>query len=92
MKTLLLALAVVAFMCLGSGESSHRCFQCNHKTLQGCATPKPCKESYNTCYTVYVPEKNGELKWYMKACGRMRPTARYREIVKCCNTQECNND
>uniref|UniRef100_A0A481MQL6 Three-Finger Toxin 09 n=1 Tax=Boiga dendrophila TaxID=46286 RepID=A0A481MQL6_BOIDE len=111
MKTLLLALAVVAFVCLGAadqlglgrqridweqgqaiGPPHGFCTQCNRKTCSNCFIGQRCPAYHRTCYTLYKPDENGELKWAVKGCAKTCPTARPGERVKCCTEVNCNSD
>uniref|UniRef100_A0A346CIB0 Sulmotoxin 2 n=1 Tax=Spilotes sulphureus TaxID=1899469 RepID=3NB2_SPISL len=84
MKTLLLALAVVAFMCLDSVYPLN-CFQCNRETWWKCSEAKRCRLG-NKCYNLY----NSDGKWTVKGCAQTCPTAGPDERVKCCYISECN--
>uniref|UniRef100_A0A0B8RZX3 Three-finger toxin 4c n=1 Tax=Philothamnus irregularis TaxID=1899461 RepID=A0A0B8RZX3_9SAUR len=103
MKTLLLALAVVAFVCLGSANQQGRgrkppldlhsryCFQCtpeNHSYK--CPTAEKCPGMRTKCYTLYKRDENGEEKWAVKDCAYTCPTAGPDERVKCCFHNRCN--
>uniref|UniRef100_A0A481MQK0 Three-Finger Toxin 05 n=1 Tax=Boiga dendrophila TaxID=46286 RepID=A0A481MQK0_BOIDE len=111
MKTLLLAVAVVAFVCLGSadqlglgrqqtdwgqgqakGPPHGFCIQCNQKTCSNCFIGQRCLPYHMTCYTLYKPDENCELKWAVKGCAKTCPTARPGERVKCCTGASCNSD
>uniref|UniRef100_A0A0B8RS42 Three-finger toxin 3c n=1 Tax=Philothamnus irregularis TaxID=1899461 RepID=A0A0B8RS42_9SAUR len=110
MKTLLLALAVVAFVCLGSadqlglgrprigwgqgqavGPPFTLCFECNRETCSNCFKDNRCPPYHRTCYTLYRPDGNGEMKWAVKGCAKKCPTAQPGESVQCCNTPKCND-
>uniref|UniRef100_A0A481MQK7 Three-Finger Toxin 01 n=1 Tax=Boiga dendrophila TaxID=46286 RepID=A0A481MQK7_BOIDE len=101
MKTLLLALAVVAFVCLGSADQQRRkkkpdlhntyCFQCtaeNH--WYKCPSAARCTGISNKCYTLYKLDENGGKKWAVKGCAFTCPTAGPGEKVKCCLYNGCN--
>nr|ABU68483.1 3FTx-Dis3 [Dispholidus typus] len=91
MKTLLLALVVVAFMCLDSVSSINRCFQCTSQNYGSkCLSAKKCQRGENTCYTKYKRHKKFGMRWTVKGCSIICPTPRPDEIVNCCYSPECN--
>uniref|UniRef100_A0A481MQJ6 Three-Finger Toxin 08 n=1 Tax=Boiga dendrophila TaxID=46286 RepID=A0A481MQJ6_BOIDE len=101
MKTLLLALAVVAFVCLGSADQlglarqpnplSSRCFECTAENFwPKCLSTKQCPVGYHMCYTLFKPHEKLGTKWAVKGCAKTCPTAGPNEIVNCCLTHECN--
>uniref|UniRef100_A0A0B8RSZ3 Three-finger toxin 10d n=1 Tax=Philothamnus irregularis TaxID=1899461 RepID=A0A0B8RSZ3_9SAUR len=102
MKTLLLALAVVAFVCLGSANQQGRgrkppidlhsryCFQCTPENRwYKCPQATRCTGIANKCYTLYKRDENEE-KWAVKNCAYTCPTAGPDERVKCCFYNGCN--
>nr|P0C603.1 RecName: Full=Boigatoxin-A [Boiga dendrophila] len=38
------------------------CIQCNRKTSSKCLSGQICLPYHMTCYTLYKPDENGELK------------------------------
>uniref|UniRef100_A0A6G1S2M3 Three-Finger Toxin 01 n=1 Tax=Boiga nigriceps TaxID=1867089 RepID=A0A6G1S2M3_9SAUR len=101
MKTLLLALAVVAFVCLGSADQlglrrplishSQYCFQCTTESLwHKCSRSEQCPGMHTKCYTLYKLDENGEEKWAAKGCAYSCPTPGPGERVKCCFYNGCN--
>nr|ABU68481.1 3FTx-Dis2 [Dispholidus typus] len=91
MKTLLLALVVVAFMCLDSVSSNQLCFQCNEENYwDKCVSATSCPNGESTCYTKYKRHKKFGMRWAVKGCARACPNPQRDEIVNCCYSPECN--
>uniref|UniRef100_A0A346CIB2 Sulmotoxin 1 n=1 Tax=Spilotes sulphureus TaxID=1899469 RepID=3NB1_SPISL len=107
MKTLLLALAVVVLVCLGSANELGLGRQrVDRRRRQAVGAPyglcfqcnqkssRDCLNPKRCPYfhrTCYTLYNSGG-QWTVKGCAKMCPTAGPNERVKCCYKPECNND
>ncbi|XP_058030382.1 toxin 3FTx-Lei1-like [Ahaetulla prasina] len=87
MKTLLLALAVVAFVCPDS-VNPVVCLQCNSKTYWKCLSPKNCPAGENICYFLRKYDGTSLTDW-VKGCAKKCPIPKAGETVKCCMKKGC---
>uniref|UniRef100_A0A098LY55 Three finger toxin n=2 Tax=Serpentes TaxID=8570 RepID=A0A098LY55_PYTRG len=86
MKTLLLSLVVVAFVCLEPGDAV-TCHSCNGTI---CLGSEQCADTQTTCFKKTV---NGDFLGLqtVRGCADSCPTPGTNEIITCCGYDHCNH-
>ncbi|XP_058030381.1 toxin 3FTx-Lei1-like [Ahaetulla prasina] len=87
MKTLLLALAVVAFVCPDS-VNPLTCPQCDASSAAKCLLPMECPAGENICYFLWKYEGTLITDW-VRGCASECPIPKAGETVECCKKNEC---